>query len=314
MDKKFIITIDTEGDNMWRRLYTPNSIKRITNRNGEHIYKFQELCEKYKLIPTYLVNYEMSLSKPFVEMSQPKLKEKRLEIGMHMHAWNCPPIYKLKPGKREGDNPYIGEYPEKIIVQKVDYLTKQLEEVFQTEMLSHRSGRWYLNKVYLKILKEYGDIVDCSVTPGVDWRKGPGLTKNSKGSNYKQFYGKDYEISLEDLRREGKSGIYEVPVTTEIKRYHLIKNEVIWLRPNGSNLDKMCNLIKQRAKSNVDYVEFMLHSSELMAGGSPNFQTKESIQKLYYDLDILFSYATSIYSGSSLSDFVIKKYIKSRKK
>lgn len=295
---------------MWRKLYTPNSMKRITNRNGEHLYKFQELCEKYGLIPTYLVNYEMSLSKPFVEMSQAKLKEHKLEIGMHMHAWNCPPIYKLKSGEKEGDNPYIGEYPEKVITQKVDFLTKQLREVFHTEILSHRSGRWYLDETYLRILKKYKYLVDCSVTPGVDWSQGPGLTKNSRGSNYKGFFSRDYEISLKNLKKEGKSGIYEVPVTIETKKYCLIKKDVTWLRPNGNNLDKMCKLIKQRWKSEAGYVEFMLHSSELMAGGSPNFKTERSIQKLYSDIEQLFSYATTMYTGCTLADYVLKKYLK----
>ena len=41
---------------------------------------------------------------------------------------------------------------------------------------------------------------------------------------------------------------------------------------------------------NEDYLMFMIHSSELMPGGSPNFKTEEDIDKLYEIIENLFSY------------------------
>ena len=37
-------------------------------------------------------------------------------------------------------------------------------------------------------------------------------------------------------------------------------------------------------------VQFALHSSELMPGGSPTFRTEDSIERLYEDLEALFAY------------------------
>lgn len=56
----FIITVDTEGDNLWKIKQCSSGIANITNRNGQYIERFQRLCEKYNLIPTYFVNYEMT--------------------------------------------------------------------------------------------------------------------------------------------------------------------------------------------------------------------------------------------------------------
>ena len=51
----FIVTVDTEGDNLWNW----HKGKNITSYNSRYIPRFQELCEKYGVKPVYLVNYEM---------------------------------------------------------------------------------------------------------------------------------------------------------------------------------------------------------------------------------------------------------------
>ena len=47
----------------------------------------------------------------------------------------------------------------------------------------------------------------------------------------------------------------------------------------------------------------MLHSSEFMPGGSPNFKTGEDIEKLYSDLEILFQIIATNFSGMTLNEF-----------
>lgn len=127
MMKTFLITVDTEGDNLWQ--WKPG--EKITTENSLFIPRFQELCEKYGLIPTYLTNYEMACDDRWVEYARKKEKDGKCEIGMHIHAWNSPPDYKLNmlyPG-----NPYITEYPDEIIDQKVKCL-----KVFLRIVLKHR--------------------------------------------------------------------------------------------------------------------------------------------------------------------------------
>lgn len=300
MKKSFLITVDTEGDNMWRRLYSPNAMKyRITVKNAEYLNRFQHLCEVYGLRPTYFVNYEMSKARPFLEMARCGLRKGTLEIGMHMHAWNCPPYYELKPSGRDCGNPYIGEYPVRIMHRKVDYLTKHLQDVFQTRIISHRSGRWYLDQKYLKILKKYGYQADCSVTPGVDWGNNPGMTEGSKGTNYVKFPQVAYEMNLNRMHMRGRSGIVEIPVSTCRDK----NGEVHWLRPTGKNLKEMCRVVELKDRCGCDYVEFMIHSSELMEKGSPNFETKEEVEKVYADIEELFRYACKKYKGNTVGDY-----------
>ena len=104
MNTPFIITIDTEGDNLWE---IADVNQEITTVNAKFLFRFQELCEKYGFIPTYLTNYEMAKSDAMIELGREGLKRKTLEIGAHEHAWNQPPHYALlkRPGKR--GKPYL---------------------------------------------------------------------------------------------------------------------------------------------------------------------------------------------------------------
>jgi hypothetical protein len=87
--KYFIITIDTEGDNVWSRE------KNIEIENAKYLPRFQKLCEKYDFKPTYLTNYEMAQSNEFINLAKSFINNNTGEVGMHLHAWDSPPDYKL---------------------------------------------------------------------------------------------------------------------------------------------------------------------------------------------------------------------------
>jgi hypothetical protein len=77
----------------------------------------------------------------------------------------------------------------------------------------------------------------------------------------------------------------------------------LWLRPNGSNLRWMKRAIDLRAEAGHDYVEFMLHSSEFMPGGSPTFPSAASIESLYADMEQVFAYASARFTGLTLDEY-----------
>ena len=62
-------------------------------------------------------------------------------------------------------------------------------------------------------------------------------------------------------------------------------------------------IVRQIKKSNADYLMFILHSSEMMPGGSPTFDTEEKIEKLYEDLEILFEEISKDFEGISVADY-----------
>ena len=86
----------------------------------------------------------------------------------------------------------------------------------------------------------------------------------------------------------------------------------IWLRPNGDNLDELIYLVDVITKGKEDYLMFMLHTSEMMPNGSPTFRTIEDIEKLYSDLEILFSYISENYEGCTIREYAEEYLTKSK--
>lgn len=320
MEKYFIITIDTEGDNIWQRVTTRTGMREITVENAKYIERFQLLCEKYHFIPTYLVNYEMASADPFVSKAKEWVANNRCEVGMHMHAWNTPPIVNL-PFNPKGHNPYAGEYSHEVLWKKMCTMTRLIERNFGVKPTSHRGGRWYIDAWYIRALLKLGYKVDCSVTPGISWTQKIG--NRMYGPDYSKFPNNAYYMDRKDINQKARfydkdNNILQVPPTIipcplkeQIKKMidkpeqiSSICREKIWLRSKVSNLNDMLYIVKHTEKR--DYIEYMLHSSELMPGGNPNFKTDASIEKLYRDLEVLFSEIAKKRKGISLSEYAMR--------
>lgn len=283
--KYFLITIDTEGDNLWQwKEGAP-----LATENTLFLPRFQEICNKYEFIPTWLTNWEMANDDRFVEFASTHLKARECEIGMHLHAWNTPPYYEL-PRTEESGLPYLIEYSEEVMRSKIETMTNLLVEKFGTKPVTHRAGRWAMNDTYFKLLHEFGYLVDVSITPFVDWKTSVGQTPGFDGPNY--FY--------EESKISYRNGIMEIPVTT---LWSEERGKTLWLRPNRRNLDEMIYLIDENRKSECDYLMFMLHSSELMPGGSPTFMYEGGIERLYEHLEIIFEKISRDYKGIGLEEY-----------
>jgi len=295
--KSFIITVDTEGDNLWD--WTQGKV--ITTENAHHIERFQSLCEKFGYKPVYLLNHEMVQSKELRGLLFHKNTENKCEIGMHLHAWNSPPDFMIE--NKFGGNPYITEYPKEIIWKKNEYLKKEIEDVFECRVVSHRAGRWATDSTLFEVLDELGILVDCSVTPGVSHLCNCGSSV-AHGPDYRKAVSGAYMLS---------ERLMEVPMTTAKKRTlsgctvkNRLKNIIIgkdlWLRPVWNSEDELKELADCSLQT-ADYCEFMIHSSELMPGGSPYFQTEEAIEELYRRMEKLFSYVSAKAMGETLREY-----------
>lgn len=313
----FIITVDTEGDNMWARP------REITTRNAAFLPRFQALCERYRFKPVYLTNHEMAMSDLFVEFGRDVIERDAGEIGMHLHAWNSPPLYSLT-GDDFRYQPYLIQYPAAVMKEKIRTLTALLEDRFGRRMVSHRAGRWAFDGRYAAMLLDAGYRVDCSVTPGVDWSAHPGAPAGRSASNYTGFPERPYFFSPSDISEPSNGALLEVPMTVRCGRLYRqmpwayrvpvarwlakkISPAPCWLCPSPlqerRNLNTMITLARQARVDGASHVEFMIHSSELMPGGSRTFQTEIDIERLYAYLEMLFDELSAWCRGVTLAEF-----------
>ena len=307
----FLITIDTEGDNLWQK----NS--DLTTENARYLPRFQALCEKYGFKPVYLTNYEMAIDPFYIEFARDVIARNTAEIGMHLHAWNSPPLIALTDDDWRY-KPYLIEYSDDVMKQKVSFITKLLEETFQTKMVSHRAGRWAFDERYAALLIEHGYQVDCSVTPKVNWCGAKGMPEGKGGTDYRYFPTRAYFMDIDNIRREGNSSLLQVPMSIQYKHSALLNTlkagydklrgkvrspSVNWLRPMRRNVETMQQVVEKTLAEGSDYVEYMLHSSEYMPGGSPTFKTEQDIEQLYQDLEALFSWLQPRVTGMTLAEY-----------
>lgn len=297
MKKFIIVTVDTEGDNLWD--WTTG--KEIETKNSKFLVPFQDICEKYRFYPVYLTNYEMAMDDYFADFARKKATQGLCEIGMHLHAWNTPPEYTLS-GEYSG-NPYITEYPRDVIKEKHVYLKKLIYDRIGAEPVSYRSGRWATSIDLFSVLDELGFKVDCSVTPGII-HAAPGVTV-SCANDYRKAMRLPYNV---------QGNLFEVPMTTRVRRtlrgnnlkrkvINTLRGQRIWLRPALHTKDEMCALIDIVKNEETDYLMFMIHSSELMPGGSPYCKTSEDVEQFLKKLDDMFAYVKDFGEGILLKDY-----------
>lgn len=299
----FFLTVDTEGDNMWDK---PNPIH---STNVGKLYRFQELCNQYNIKPIYLTNYEAAINKDFQHfVSQYK---NQYEIGLHLHAWNSPPLSALTRDDFHFQ-PYLHEYPKDVVISKINYLVNLLKDTFQTEIISHRGGRYSISDVIFEALYENGIRVDCSVVSGFNWTETAEDTV--RGIDFSEYPKEIYEIY---------PGIIEVPVTTFCPKDKLpFLNDSLFIKKVfkkltnqrkltlRSRLDNFTELkfLTDYCKRNNLHLDYIIHSSELVPGASHLIKNNKEEDIFYSNLEKFFQYLKT----SEIKSFTFKEYLAHR--
>ena len=302
-----IITIDTEGDNQWD-LSAPR-----TTDNIRFIPRFQELCDRYALPPTYLCTYDVVEAPAFDEVLLPLHQRGRAEIGAHLHPWTTPPASEWDRGDR--GFAYPSELPVDVFTAKLEQLTDLLKRKLGAPPRSYRAGRWGFSADHIPALLRLGYVVDCSVTPLQHWTdagaRGP-------GQDFTHAPVHPYVLAADDVTREGSSGLLEVPVTivhvnglmrqmpalrTAYRRYRRtlparVLNRAFdtaprWFRPfSDMSAARLIEVYETARRLELPVVEMMFHSSELMPGASPHNPTAADVDRLYARLEPVFAHLT----------------------
>jgi len=302
---KFILTIDTEGDNQW------DHGRELTVENIKFVPRFQDLCEKYRIKPTYLVTSEVCTDGFAQEIFKDYVLANKAEIGAHLHSWTTPP-FKDNDGYRYNDpnHAFANELPEELLREKLKYLTNQIETSFGKSPLSFRSGRYGFDDNVARILSENFYLVDSSVTPYSSWSVHKGIPGGKGGPDFIDNTPFPYQYNF------ATGSLLEIPVTIlptrfplnsnkKISNYYfrnvdnsislrvfrklLYSNQPLWLRPHRwMDIGLFDELLKEAIQIKLPYIVMMFHSSELMPGCSIYRKDKNEIEKLYDLLERFF--------------------------
>jgi hypothetical protein len=320
---KVIITVDVEADGAWTRS------ERVTVDNLRAMPRFQSLCDRYGMKPTYLCTYEVARSDDFSPIATWQ-KAGRCEVGSHLHPWTTPP-FNRKDATQIDTSEYPG-YPSELTLERFREKMKVLGDAIVARTgcppTSYRAGRWGFSKEQIGVLLELGYIVDCSVTPLVDRRGHKGLRDG--GPDFRKAPVAPYWLSEDDVCSPGRSRLLEVPVTilqtNDVLRAsgtarwawsklqggrgagllnRAMSLDPLWLRPyKHMNPRKLRRVYRTARKLELPVVEMMFHSSELHPGASPSFPDQPSIERVYAMIEaILATMHAEGCTGVTLTDF-----------
>ncbi len=308
---KFILTIDTEGDNQW------DYGRELTTENIRFVPRFQDFCDRHKVKPTYLVTSEVCQDGFAREIFSEYLASGRAEMGAHLHSWTTPPFLDKK-GFRFNDNehPYASELPFQLLNEKIKYLTDEICASFGHRPLSFRSGRYGFNESVANVLIENSYLVDSSVTPYTNWSANKGISDLNGGPDFADKTPEHFEYF------SGENKILEIPVSiiptkfplnrsVSLARYYFsnvdnnlllkglrrffYKDQPVWLRPfEWTTINLFRDLVREALKLKLKYLVMMFHSSELMPGCSIYRKDEKSIEKLYDLLSEFFVFLKEV--------------------
>jgi hypothetical protein len=303
---KLAVTIDAEADDQW------NQGAPLSTRNVGFWTRFQHLCERHGVTPTYFLTTEIIQDERARELLTEWSQRGAAEIGTHLHPWTTPPFVD-RPGLRHNDvvHAFPSQLPSDLLQEKVSVLTEQYSVAFGRRPTSHRAGRFGFDARYAAFLADEGYVVDSSVSPLWSWRRHPGL-HGAGGPDFRAQTAHPFIVA-----GDGKRTLVEVPVTILptyallrrsprlLSAYQLLPVRAVrkllvsrWLRPQPMWLtpdprlgpEDLADLWHCASDLGLNATVMMFHSSELMPGGSPFRPDSRSVQDLLECLDAFFGF------------------------
>ncbi|NQU25302.1 MAG: hypothetical protein HQ567_28795 [Candidatus Nealsonbacteria bacterium] len=299
-----IVTVDTEEEGLWGGTYrtTGNTVE-----NTRGIVRFQELCDRFEIRPTYVIDTPVVEDDRSVETLKGLQDSDRCEIGAHLHPWCAPPFEE----ELNGHNSYTCNLPEPLQREKLARLTDRIEQRFARRPTSFRAGRYGLDIVGARILEDLGYLVDSSVICFHDYSA-------EGGPDFHSAPYKPYRIGKEDLRLPDDIGrLLEVPVSVGfswskfawaqrirqfamrpalqpfrlvgiLDRLNLVRR--IKFGPEQSDAARMKQLADAYLANAAPCMVMLLHSSSLMPGHSPYAPSEAALEQMYDEMETTFEY------------------------
>ncbi len=263
---RIVVTVDTEADEPWKE-NVPLALGNVFA-----LPRFQALCDKYAIVPTYFVTHEIAADSRASALLKGWQDAGKAEIGAHLHPWTTPPLGKGEENTRA----FPSELSDEALRAKLTTLTDTIEHAFGRRPTSYRAGRWGFDARQAALLKELGYIVDSSITPGMSWKDTKGGPNGAGGPDF------THEPVIPHMLNDA---VLEVPMT--IVRIGLLRRRR-WLRIFENTTKRgLLGVVQGAERMKLPAIVFMIHSSELVVGKSPYVRTDEALAHVYARIEEL---------------------------
>ncbi len=294
------VTVDTEEEWDWSAGFP---VSGYGTENIQELPRFQDLCARHGLAVTYFTAYGVLRDAAARQTIQELAKRDNVEIGLHIHPWNTPPI---GPGPVPVRESFLHNLPEEVALAKLQTVCDKFAEA-GIQPVSFRGGRYSTSPRIQEWLADRGFLVDASIVPFTTWP--------DKGAP-------DYRArTLQPVRlpsiAPANPSLWEVPLSRGFTRlpfefwqrcYDSVERSwlrhlrligvaeklgmvrKVWLNFEQHSAEDLLAFLRVLPSLQLPCVNLTLHSSSLRAGCSPYTRAAADVARLYAKLETVFGY------------------------
>jgi hypothetical protein len=300
MPTLFTMTVDTEEEWDWTTGWPTGNLS-VTN--VRQLPQFQDLCERFGVATTYFVNQAV-LDDPTARQTMLALAgRERVEVGMHIHPWNTPPLVPNGPVRAR--ETYLHNLPDDVILAKLHSVYDRFVRL-GWRPTSFRGGRYSSGRIVQQFLRDQGFRADASVVPYTTWREDGAPDYRQRGLS---------PVRLPP-RFSGDASLWEVPLTlgfthrpfpfwgrccelverTWLRKLRLIGLadrigllRKVWLNFEEPMGRQMLPFLRMLRRMELPCICFTVHSSSLVAGSNPYARTPADVERIFARMREVFA-------------------------
>jgi hypothetical protein len=311
-----MVVVDTEAEFDWDK---PLSRLATSVRSVRHQVRAHGIFERYRIIPTYAVDYAVASQQEGFQPLRELFDDGRCIIGAHLQPWENPPFVEDIGDRR---NSYAGNLSFELEREKLLRLTEAIEACFHTRPQVYRAGRFGVGSSTARVLSELGYLVDTSVVPHTDF-------SSDGGPDFK-----DYGLTPFWVDRPG--GLLEIPLTVGftgllrtsgatlhrtliqpaalklhlpgvLARLHLLDR--VRLSPEGIDTQELIRLTRTLLRSGHRLFSFTYHSPSLQPGNLPYVQSDDDLRIFLDRFEAFFDFFFGEVGGRAITPLAFRELV-----
>lgn len=288
------VVVDTEEEFDWDAPFSRQSTGVSAMR---HIDRAQTVCQRYGLVPTYVIDYPVATQAEGYESLAAWAKDGTCAIGAHLHPWVNPPYDEPV----SGPSSFTCNLPPDLQVKKLRELCGAIASHTGVTPTVFKAGRYGVGPHLVDAFPGVGLQIDVSVNPVMDFR-------DVAGPDFSAFDSTPFWI-------DQAAGLLEVPCThgftgwaraggvplrraaeslTALKAPGILNRlgalNRVMLSPEGNTVDEMIALTRALVADGLTFFSCTFHSPSVAPGHTPYVRSDADLQSFLSGLERYFEF------------------------
>lgn len=312
---QLIVVIDTEEEFDWNK---PVDRSSTSVASMQYINRVQDIFDEYGIKPCYVIDYPIASQREGYQQLVEIFKDKRCEIGAHLHPWVTPPeIEDLKP-----INTYPGNLEKSLEHEKLKNLTEVIQQKFDFQPTIYKAGRYGFGANTEVILKQLGYQIDLSYCPsfnhGLDG--GPDYSDAHAEPFWFDDDKKLFEIPLSasfvGIAGRASKGLFnlaqnykKIKLPGILSRLGVVDRLV--LSPEGYTHEEHVKITRFLYHKGVRTFTWSFHSPTVMPGTTPYVNNEHDVERFLDSFHQYFDFFFNTMNGVATTPTLLKNKLES---